>query len=249
MHDLLKELKSSRPIRRWTAAMELGHTKDARAVPHLIELLHDPAWEVREHTVNALGEIGHPSAVPHLIALLQEDLFTSVRFHAASALGKIKDPSAIPALVDTLRDPLARAELRWNAAEALGEIGHEKIVPHLVKALEDSNTYVRGRAAVALGRIGHEAAIPHLIKMLEDPASSETLNAEAALVTLGQTLQKKKAGSQEAKALQLVAEHFQPKETASVVRQAYRGALAGKVTKANARLFIKQLRAVKGNVK
>jgi HEAT repeat protein len=51
----------------------------------------------------ALGEIGDPQAIPHLIQALQ-DVNSYVRWAACGALGEIGDPQAIPHLIQALRN-------------------------------------------------------------------------------------------------------------------------------------------------
>jgi len=106
----------------------------------------------------------------------------------------------------------------------------------------------RFHAADALGNLGHPGAIPQLVEALRDEHHMVSERAAASLAKIGRSLQGKEVGG-EAQALQLVAEHFHEREDPIVVRKAYQAALKGKVTPVNARLFVKQLRALKGNVK
>jgi HEAT repeat protein len=74
--DLVRELASSSPERRWRAARVLGRIGPdaAIAVPELVRLLRDPDERVRLAAARTLGQIGPnaASAVPELIQLLDE---------------------------------------------------------------------------------------------------------------------------------------------------------------------------------
>ena len=177
-----------------------------------------------------------------------KDADAKVRRNAVWMLGCTKHESAIPILLKTLRDP--DETMRQEAASALGVIGQESVIPHLVKILQrDKVPNVRWSAAWALGKIGHESAIPHLVKAFQDRHESVRTNATWAFEQISRSLKGKTVKGKEAKALQLVGPHFHELEELTTMRKAYEAALEGKVTEKNARLFVKQLRAVKGKVK
>ena len=219
-----------------------------KEVREQVDLLENALPLVRQRAAEALGEIKHKSAVPHLIQALKDPVW-QVRGHAAEALGKIGHVSAVPNLAKALQGEKEHFEVRWRAATALGKIGHESAVPHLVKALQDEYSPVREEAVEALGRIGHESAVPSLVKALKDPYLSARLKAVWALGVTGRSIQGKKVKSKEAKALQLVGAYFREKETPKTILKSFHAALEGKVTKENARLYVKQLRALEGSVK
>lgn len=73
---------------RESAAMSLGMTRDARAIPALTAALKDPQVDVRERAASALGSIGDPSAIDALTAALK-DASPDVREEAATALARI----------------------------------------------------------------------------------------------------------------------------------------------------------------
>jgi len=89
------------------AAIEsLGSLRAAAAVDALAALLVGDSW-LRFAVVHTLGEIGHPSSIPTLVALLSD---ADVRDTAITALGKIGGTTAIGELVQ-------RLEASENAAE------------------------------------------------------------------------------------------------------------------------------------
>jgi beta-lactamase regulating signal transducer with metallopeptidase domain/HEAT repeat protein len=81
-------LRSEAPEIRVAAAIVLGQTRDANAVPALTAALKDSDRDVRQRAASALGRIADPSAVEALTAALK-DADPAVREHAAIALGRI----------------------------------------------------------------------------------------------------------------------------------------------------------------
>ena len=188
-----------------------------------------------------------PEVRKHVKLLQHSD--PNVREHAAQELGweRNRHVSALPYLKEALQDPVSI--VRWRSADALGKNRDPSAVPHLIKALQDPESDVRGEAVWALGEIRHASAIPHLANALRDKNSRVSSAAAEALGKIGNSLQGKTVEGREAKALQLVGQYFNKPEYLGVIRKAYLAALEGKVTPENARLFVKQLRALKGNVK
>jgi len=154
-----------------------------------------------------------------------------------------------------------QGERRWDAAGELGQIRHPSAVPALVKALKDEHEHfqVRFRAAEALGYIGHPSALPHLAKVIEkriEEKSNARLmqekvqeRAEWALQAILVHSARKPGEDKEHKALQLVQPHFRKDEEPGVIGKAYQAAVEGKITEKNARLYLKQLRAMQGSLK
>lgn len=165
-------------------------------VRRCIENLGSPNPRQRSHAVQELGQLRAGEAVPHLIALLRDDLNTYVRSAAAEALGHIGDMAAIYPLMDALHDPSTFA--RRAAVIALGQLQAKEAQGALLQSLDDQNFYVRRAAINALGKLGvrdmgavllpllnmpdprirrtvitalrrlnYQEAIPHLIEQLE----------------------------------------------------------------------------------
>jgi len=131
--------------------------------------------------VEALGKIGHASAIPALLPLLHDEEW-QVRRLAVEALGKIGHASAVAALLE-IQARLARLDeewqvrleewkVGWEAAEALGEdIG-------LMPEREDEDWLARDWVVEALGEIDDAPAVPALHLAAE--AVVETGHASAA---------------------------------------------------------------------
>lgn len=157
--SLLEVLKNTNNsfLFRGTAIMALANIGDANAASDISEcLLNDNDENIRPFAAFALGEIRNTTALPALIAALDDPHFT-VRQAAAYALGKIKDTSAIPALQKALHDSNSR--VRENIVYALGEIGGTSAIPALIKALQDTDIVITDRTLGALKRIGTSEAL------------------------------------------------------------------------------------------
>jgi arylsulfatase A-like enzyme len=82
--------------------IQLGKLKDRRAVPALLR--HLPEVQNRREMVDALGDIGDPSAVPALVERLHHDEYVPVRAQAARALAKIGRIDVVPELEGAARE-------------------------------------------------------------------------------------------------------------------------------------------------
>jgi HEAT repeat protein len=87
---------------RYYAAHLLGDLRDARAVPLLVPLLRDP--EVNIIVPWSLGQIGDKSAIPPLIATL-DDSSPDMRVLAIYALEQLDAKEALPRIRRLLFDP------------------------------------------------------------------------------------------------------------------------------------------------
>ncbi|MGB3292062.1 MAG: HEAT repeat domain-containing protein, partial [Phormidesmis sp.] len=168
----------------------LGSTAD-KAVPALLDILqnNDRYWS---NAALAVGHIG-PSAVPGLIALLDEDdevVLTRTLF----ALGQIGPAAqaAVPHLRPLLQSRNEKIQLL--AAIALAEVGAEAdtVLPILIPALQIDISEVRDTVASAIGSLGaaSAAAAPNLIWVIgEGSAYSEDWamrdSATQALINIG----------------------------------------------------------------
>lgn len=137
--------------------------------------------DVREKTIEVLGEIGKPIAIKSLINTLK-DRNSNVRDKAAKTLGKIGDLKAVQPLIQTLKDP--DQCVRGTAAYALGNMRSSKAVPPLIQTLRDPKSYVRREVARALGKMG-EIAIEQLVNTLKDPNEEVKIIVIIALGDIG----------------------------------------------------------------
>lgn len=172
----------------------IGKMKERKDVKGLIKALQYKEPDVRVRAAEALGEIGDPLAVNHLITTFRFDKDNSVQAAAKNALVKIGVPSVIPlfklfvnftdynlqAVVtklileigDRAVEPLIVEVNDYyghhgdDAARFLGKIGDARAISPLSAVLGNYNRHVsvREAAAKALGKLN---AVESLIKALE----------------------------------------------------------------------------------
>jgi len=268
----VKLLKHYNKPERVEAARALADLAHASAVPHLIKALHDDYYAVRTRSAFALGKIKDPSALPHLAQALQDE-DTNVREHAAWALGEIgrvvrkegaktKEGNALLLVLPYCRKVLGNGEYDEPRviAKAYQAALEGKVTPEnaglyvrrlriVDKALRHADPDTRKKVAGTMRRFGHERLVPFFIEALQHEDPYVRGNAAWALGQIGRGLQGKSVEGKEVKALQFVSQYFQADEEPRVIRKAYQAALEGKVSAANTRLYIKQLRAMQGSLK
>ena len=210
----MEAAKSSNPMARRQAALDLGESRNPAAVATLEALLTDAQPSVRAAACEALGTLRSRSSVPKLATVLSGDVDPRVRQVAALAFVYIGDPAATGPLIGALRDgavPVRHAAIRalgkLRAAGAvgplsaalsdpdpmarkivvssLGEIGSKEGVPALSSALSDTDAGVRGEAAKSLGLIGDAGARPALTNALKDADAGVRVQAADALARTG----------------------------------------------------------------
>lgn len=167
------------------AATALGHLNDDRAVEPLLAILRDPQTnpQVRKTAITAIGRFKPPSAIPSLIAMLQDN-DQKTRWIARDTFREMGEVG-LSALIDALQSPTLA--LRKGAVETLGLIRNQQTVMPLIDALHDPDTMVRRYAVLALGRNRDARAVEPLVKMLHDPDAKVRNEAVTALQELRDT--------------------------------------------------------------
>ncbi len=166
---------------RWSAAYALGRIRDVRALPVLMQCLRpENDANIRRAAAEALGQIGHPLAVPALITVLADDNWF-VRWAGAYALGQIGESSVVNDLMTLLRD--SHEKVRWAAAEALGKIGNPQAAPALIQALKDANWDVCKAASRSLELISRAETIPRLILAMQQRRNNYVRRAAASALS------------------------------------------------------------------
>jgi hypothetical protein len=162
----------------------------------------------RAIAAHRLGDMGSPSCIPALIALLEEDADRDVRSACARSLGCLQATNAVRPLVEALvgrRVPHARAaqallaigpsaipellsllsadepEVRAWAVELVGLLGDASHGDELIHSLRDTSAEVRVRSARALGRLGAAVAAEELRGALGDRVPAVRGAAASAL--------------------------------------------------------------------
>lgn len=168
---------------RRTAIKHLIHSDlSAPLYPEMLVRLKDVDDEVRLNAATAIGNLGAKaeSALPALIAQLENDKFKEARETAARALGRIgKAAPANRSAVKPLRRAAERDADAVTRTVALGALAMmDEDVPAQVSALRKFLSHeeplVRMKASHALGMIGAPAkvAAPEIVKVLEKETDS-----------------------------------------------------------------------------
>jgi HEAT repeat protein len=210
----MEAAKSSNPMARRQAALDLGESRNPAAVATLEVLLTDTQPSVRAASCEALGLLRSRASVPKIATALSGDVDPRVRQAAALSFVYIGDPAATGPLIGALRDgavPVRHAAIRAlgklraagavgalsaaltdpdplarkTVVSSLGEIGSKEGVPALSSALSDPDAGVRGEAAKSLGLIGDAGARPALTNALKDADAGVRVQAATALAKTG----------------------------------------------------------------
>jgi len=153
------------------------HDNDAKVLPDqerlsLLRQLRSESAEKRWEAAKRLGENVDRSAVPALIAAMQDDEGTQRTCAMAQALGQIGDATAVPALSQALYHP-SNVDLRVCATHALAEIGDEDALAALLEKVTRPNRSGGSDeiAILAIGEIGLPQALPVLRTIAEQNVS------------------------------------------------------------------------------
>jgi HEAT repeat protein len=124
----------------------LGLLRAKQAINVLCEALEHPSPSVRAKAVWALGEIGDPSVIPHLIPLLGD--YDTVSDHAAIVLGKFGESD----LVNAFKKALI-GKLDEQSRKILTGKYRPQVVKAFIKALNGESELAAIGAAWALGEL------------------------------------------------------------------------------------------------
>jgi HEAT repeat protein len=210
---MLRGTRRWRPWRRALALRTLGWLGEERAVPVLLERLHDRSRYVREASVRALGRIGDRRALLPLEQLYldpKRDVASGFVHEAVASFGEDASPvfrQGLQSADESIRvsscfgvgsvleveraRPLLEGMLadpspavRAAALDVLGRIGGEQIPPALVTCSRDYQPSVRRAAATTLGSYNDSRAVGLLGTVLLDPDRDTVIRAGESLVRL-----------------------------------------------------------------
>ncbi|NJN92302.1 MAG: HEAT repeat domain-containing protein [Leptolyngbyaceae cyanobacterium SL_5_14] len=116
--DLCRHLNSSEAELRCYVVIEIGRQNFNKALPQLLEMVHDSDVRVRRNVVKVLGRLGNASTALKLLELIG-DSDSDVVKETCGALGELGNKVATSALIQVLeKHPNFR--VRQRAANALG---------------------------------------------------------------------------------------------------------------------------------
>ncbi len=177
---LAKAISHRDPDTRRAAATALGRFKDTQEVLSALEsATRDVDEGVQRAAIAALAKIGTVAAALRLKPAVESER-KGVR---EAALAAARSPSLKP---QDAKDAVALAALRgdFTAAAAEGEVA----LPVLLDTLKSKDAERRAGAVRALDKLRAPGAIPSLVHALRDPVRGVRDSAEAALVSIGQSV-------------------------------------------------------------
>ncbi len=167
IHSILVELqRNDNRGHLYNQIMALKQYQE-RAIPTLIVLLDNPNADIREFSVQALGELQAESAVEPLIQVLADPDYRTRR-GAAYSLGQIGAEQAVDPLIQVLEKP-TNGGMRYAVYTALGQIGSSRAWPALVTAAVDTIWYAKNAALNTLYKIDRDRSMEYIIKALQNP--------------------------------------------------------------------------------
>lgn len=175
-----------------------------KAIPALVDVLHDRDVNARLEALQALGRIGPAAegAYGDIEKVFQDQTESPLlRNWAAFALSRINpgNTQLVGMLIRALREE-KHPSVRRGAADALGYIGprSRKVIPALISAFADSEGSVQRDSRWALQQIGQDA-VPDLVLALDNENRSIRYSA---VVTLGDIGSKDRSAVSKLKKLQ-----------------------------------------------
>lgn len=177
---------SADPETQSDAAFALGFSRNAKAVPALVELTRSPEPAVRANAVASLGMLGFDDLPAEPFQKLLEDPEPNVRLAVLFGLRKLVSPENDRGLLEPIHKRLGDSamDVRNEAVLLLGKIRSPKsVAPIVAGPVRDREPRVRLNAAMALRLLGRQAApaTPHLIEMLRDDYPRVVEEARLAL--------------------------------------------------------------------
>ncbi len=125
----------------------------------------DPVWNIRSISAQALGNIGGPSALKHLLDSLDTNKEPAVRYAIVSSIGYFKDNTEVPAKLQTIASNDTSYRARSAALEGLGRTKSADAITVLTAAVtsDSPDGILRNSALRSLGYLGNDKAVPLLV--------------------------------------------------------------------------------------
>jgi HEAT repeat protein len=171
---LTAELSSLPADNQILVIQTLGKRCDPAALSSLFDLARNSTKPVRIASIQALPAIGHASAIPTLLELLDDadrQIARTAQESFAAIPGREVD-SAVMAMLNS-----SRTSQKLTALELIGRRRMITSIPKLLEIAKDANPQVRPAALKKLGELGTLDELPTLLDLLMDFAGKQDLNA------------------------------------------------------------------------
>lgn len=167
---LLNLLKDPEDEVRIAACLALAYYRDPKTFDDITNvLLDDPKIEVRQAAARALGNTGHPAALPFLLEALRDPFWWYEREQGVGDLLlaiETMGSSAVPPLIEALQDK--EGAVRKFAAILLGKLADARAMEPLSMSLYDTHYEVGKASAESLSKFGARS-LPILAEALQHP--------------------------------------------------------------------------------
>jgi HEAT repeat protein len=146
---------------------------DHQGLDHIVKKLDEEEALIQKEAIIALGRLGNPQAVPHILSKLNREELQSEALLALEKLG-FADLDYFFQVFYTFN-----TRIKCALVDLIGRTGDERAVDHLTSILLEEFYTVRCRAARALGEIKDRQAIPALLQAHREDPSEEVRKAAA----------------------------------------------------------------------
>ncbi|MFC1744448.1 Npt1/Npt2 family nucleotide transporter [Candidatus Riflebacteria bacterium] len=149
IQPLVKALKSQEPQIRLNAAIALGHSRNPKALPILIDAINDREEEVRDAVCEAIGKQGGQPILKPLLEQLAVENVKKVKATIIKSISKLESEDVKNILIENLKDSDTR--IIANSIEALHNFKDNREVLEIVKPfITHKNHRIRANTAVLL---------------------------------------------------------------------------------------------------
>ncbi len=188
---LLSGLDDPSPEVRAAALQSLQGAGGPDLAPRIRPFLRDPDPTVRSSAAQLLSNYGDRSAIPALLALLDErstDFLQRTLHSVVDALGRLEEPAAVDPLLRLLEDAKEDetiANYRYLILRALLQIGKESMLERLRPMLTDRTIQNLHVPLDEVARIGSDKVVPILMDALANGDRHMRTSAARALADRG----------------------------------------------------------------
>lgn len=158
---MYEELIAGSPEQKQMAAMQCGLSRSGICVRQLVAYLESPDEKLRYQSVEALGKIANPIALPELLTMLEK---TSEQDKQDQDIQKLQDDIAANALTSQELKPERQKVYQHIAFKAklifaIGALKNGESVAKIEPYIKDNSPIVRRATALALTNIATEPSL------------------------------------------------------------------------------------------